>query len=210
MRNSGASAFVRAVVIVAMLLDWPFLAVGSALAGEAPSAADLLKALQGTGTRAISTEGAGAGAVDAGATDLLARLREKDVRAITIEDRAEVAAVIAKKPQVDLEITFASGSAAITPEAVPTLIALGQALSDGGLAGATFVVAGHTDRKGAAAFNQSLSKRRALAVKRFLVDQIKLAESRVIALGYGFERPKNEADPFADENRRVQIVNMAE
>jgi outer membrane protein OmpA-like peptidoglycan-associated protein len=70
------------------------------------------------------------------------------------------------------------------------------------------MLAGHTDGKGGDAFNQDLSERRAEAVKRYLIARYKLPAANLIAVGYGKSMLKNQANPFAAENRRVQVVNM--
>jgi outer membrane protein OmpA-like peptidoglycan-associated protein len=65
-------------------------------------------------------------------------------------------------------------------------------------------VEGHADASGAAALNLSLSQRRAEAVRDFLVELG--AEAAMIApVGVGSNAPKNPKDPFAPENRRVEI-----
>jgi outer membrane protein OmpA-like peptidoglycan-associated protein len=90
---------------------------------------------------------------------------------------------------------------------VPVLLALGRALSRDELKGAVFFINGHTDAKGSDPYNQGLSERRAEAVKRLLVEQFGLPAADLIAVGYGRSQLKNAAEPFAGENRRVQIVN---
>jgi outer membrane protein OmpA-like peptidoglycan-associated protein len=93
------------------------------------------------------------------------------------------------------------------PAARPSLDELGKALSDAKLRGANFLIAGHTDAKGSDEYNLALSQRRADAVKRFLVQTYHVDEGRLSVMGFGKEQLKNKEDPFADENRRVQIVN---
>jgi outer membrane protein OmpA-like peptidoglycan-associated protein len=111
-------------------------------------------------------------------------------------------------PSIDLyEIHFEFNSAAITPDADPQLRELGAALTDPRLSGITISINGHTDGVGGDGFNQKLSERRAAAVKRYLVDNFKLRPTNLHAVGYGKLRPKNAADLFASENRRVEIVN---
>jgi flagellar motor protein MotB len=44
-------------------------------------------------------------------------------------------------------------------------------------------------------------------VKRILIEEFKLPANTLIAVGYGKSQLKTKADPFAGENRRVQIVN---
>jgi OmpA-OmpF porin, OOP family len=65
-------------------------------------------------------------------------------------------------------------------------------------------VEGHADASGAAALNLNLSQRRAEAVRDYLVELG--AEPAMIApVGVGSNAPKNAKDPFAPENRRVEI-----
>ena len=87
---------------------------------------------------------------------------------------------------------------------------LGKALSNPALKGSTFVVAGHTDAVGGEASNQDLSNRRADTIKRILVEKYGVAPENLVTTGYGKTRLKNEADPKAAENRRVEVVNMAD
>ena len=68
-------------------------------------------------------------------------------------------------------------------------------------------IGGHTDAVGSDAFNQNLSERRAATVRWYLVDNFKLPSANLHSVGFGKRRPKNKADVFAPENRRVEIVN---
>jgi len=87
------------------------------------------------------------------------------------------------------------------------LVNLGTALRSGDLKGVVFLVAGHTDAKGGDVYNQALSERRAEAVRRFLVQKFGLASENIVPIGFGNTQLKNPNDPYAGENRRVQIVN---
>ena len=91
---------------------------------------------------------------------------------------------------------------------MPSVQALGQALSDPKLKGSTFIVAGHTDGVGGDAFNQDLSERRADTIKRYLVDNYRVPSGDLVAVGYGKTKLKNSQDPTDAINRRVQVVNM--
>ena len=68
-------------------------------------------------------------------------------------------------------------------------------------------VYGHTDERGDAAYNQSLSERRALAVARFLAQQ-GVARQRLAGVGYGQRRPAFEGDSerARTANRRIEIL----
>jgi outer membrane protein OmpA-like peptidoglycan-associated protein len=65
-------------------------------------------------------------------------------------------------------------------------------------------VEGHADASGAAQANLTLSQRRAEAVKEFLVE-LGADPAMIEPVGVGANAPKNTKDPFAAENRRVEI-----
>lgn len=140
------------------------------------------------------------------------RLRTRSIsvepaQAPSADERAQIAEIVRDKPAIDLEILFEYNSAEITPKAVPALVALGNALSRQDLKGSVFFINGHTDAAGSADYNQALSQRRANSVRRMLIEQYKLTPDTLIAVGFGKERLKNPANPLAEDNRRVQIVN---
>ena len=43
-------------------------------------------------------------------------------------------------------------------------------------------------------------------MKRFLKQKFKIPDDTLVTVGYGKEQLKNTSDPFAAENRRVQIA----
>lgn len=130
---------------------------------------------------------------------------------VAAADRKRITAAIAAYdlPSVDMEVFFAYDSAALLPSAHASLSALGQALVDPRLYGETFLIAGHTDATGSAAYNQGLSERRAWSVKHFLVSNFGIDPQTLIAVGYGEEQLKDWYNPASGVNRRVQIVNLA-
>jgi OmpA-OmpF porin, OOP family len=65
-------------------------------------------------------------------------------------------------------------------------------------------IEGHADASGAAAANMTLSQRRAEAVKDYLVE-LGADPGMLTPVGQGANMPKNTKDPFAAENRRVEI-----
>ena len=103
-------------------------------------------------------------------TRLLNAVKNKTTRSITLDEREQLADLAKTKPSIDVEVNFDYGSANIGQSALPYVTALGKALSNDDLKGSTFVIAGHTDGAGSAAFNQELSERRANSIKRYLVD----------------------------------------
>ena len=73
------------------------------------------------------------------------------------------------------------------------------------------VVIGHTDNVGAAAYNTTLSKKRAEAVKSYLVTQ-GVESGRILVESYGFERPleSNTTPEGRAKNRRVEFKFLGE
>ena len=116
---------------------------------------------------------------------------------------------VAAAERIDVEVRFALGSAALDRAASAQLTALGAELGKPERKGTRLVVAGHTDARGGDAFNQRLSERRATAVKHVLVEKFGLPDETVVAIGHGKAELKNAADPYASENRRVDISAAA-
>jgi len=85
---------------------------------------------------------------------------------------------------------------------------LGRALTNPDLKGSTFLLAGHTDAAGGDNYNQELSERRADSIKRYLMDNYHIASTDLVTVGYGKSKLKDPAQPLAEVNRRVQVVNM--
>jgi outer membrane protein OmpA-like peptidoglycan-associated protein len=179
---------------------------GSALA-EDLSARQILDGLKVSKTRSLSSPDRPALTPD----DLafVKRVRSQ-TRSLSLDERDQIAAIATKRPKVDLDINFDYNSAALTPKAEPQLNNLGKALTSSELNGSVFLLGGHTDAKGSDDYNQGLSERRAETVKRFLAANYHIPAANLVSAGYGKKRLKNTNDPFAAENRRVEIVNMAE
>jgi outer membrane protein OmpA-like peptidoglycan-associated protein len=135
-------------------------------------------------------------------------IRNRSTRSLSAAEREEIATIVKDKPKIDLEINFDYNSANISAKSLPSVQALGRALSNPELKGSTFVVAGHTDAAGGDAYNQDLSERRADSIKRYLVDKFRIAGTDLVTVGYGKTKLKDPANPLADVNRRVQVANM--
>jgi outer membrane protein OmpA-like peptidoglycan-associated protein len=167
-----------------------FLTIGSAAAGELVSSQQILDALTAPVKPMSITD----------------RLRL--TRSPTFDDRDYTLASAQSMPHIDLQVYFDFDSAEITLEAEGQLRELGKALADAKLKGAAISINGHTDAKGSDGFNKRLSERRATSIKTYLVDNFGLTASNLHTVGYGKSRLKNTSDPFAAENRRVEVVNM--
>jgi outer membrane protein OmpA-like peptidoglycan-associated protein len=192
--------------------------VGAVQAAEQPTAQEILKNLQELTSEQEMLKAFQERTVRGGATELrrikedeqeyIEALRHRQSRSFTEEDRIKVAEIARYKPNIDLEINFDFDSAVINPKARPVAVELGRALVNPKLKGIVCLVGGHTDGKGSPTYNLDLSRRRAEAIKAFLVEFYGVPAENLIAAGFGMERLKNPGDPFADENRRVQVVNM--
>lgn len=112
---------------------------------------------------------------------------------------------VEEAPHVDLDIAFALAEASLLPEGARQLDQLAAAMRDPAMDTQKFVVVGHTDARGPKDFNDRLSCERALSARRYLVDKHHIDPERLVPMGFGFDKPKNSADPLAAENRRVEI-----
>ncbi|OCK56056.1 OmpA family protein [Bradyrhizobium sp. LMTR 3] len=139
---------------------------------------------------------------------LVQKFRGRSTRSLSTAEREEIATIVKDKPKIDLEINFDYNSADISAKSLPSVQALGRALTNNDLKGSTFVVAGHTDAAGGEAYNQDLSERRADAIKRYLVDKYGINGTDLVTVGYGKSKLKDPSQPLAEVNRRVQVVNM--
>ncbi len=98
------------------------------------------------------------------------------------------------------EVLFDFDSATLKPGAYPELERVATVLKK--YPKTSILVEGHTDASGSEDYNQTLSEKRAQAVKKALI-QKGIREVRVYAAGYGESQPIS-SDPAA--NRRVTIV----
>lgn len=102
------------------------------------------------------------------------------------------------------DVTFEFNSSQLTAMARNTLVSVAQ-----GLAGQTNIelaIGGHTDSRGADAYNLKLSRERAESVRTFLISQ-GVSAQRLTATGYGEARPiaSNETEEGRAQNRRVEF-----
>jgi len=112
-------------------------------------------------------------------------------------------AAVDKADQVNIQISFDFDSAALREDQKPKLATLCQVMQSVDVA--VFQIIGHTDSSGGATYNERLSLLRAQEVKRHLVGECGIAETRLKAIGMGEKAPFDNADPRADVNRRVEF-----
>ncbi len=103
-------------------------------------------------------------------------------------------------------ILFDTGSDRIRGESKPTLDLIGQMLKDH--ADLKLTIEGHTDNVGAATSNQTLSDKRAAAVRQFLIANYHVDAGRLASKGLGATKPaaSNDTPEGRQQNRRVELV----
>jgi len=200
-RISGKGA--RAAILVASLTV--IAAPQSGSAGDL-SAQQIIDGLKVSKTRSLSAPAQPV--LTPSDLDFVKSVRGK-TRSLSMGDRDHLAEIAAKRPKIDLDINFDFDSAALNARTEPQLHSLGKALTSDELAGSVIMLGGHTDGKGSDAYNRDLSERRATAVKRYLTEKFHIPAANLVSAGYGKEGYKNPTDPFAAENRRVEVINMA-
>lgn len=118
--------------------------------------------------------------------------------------------VPAPKPEelsLTLNINFDFDSAVIKPEFSPVLDKAAAFINRHPDVQAV-IIAGHTDSRGKASYNQRLSERRARAVAKALENFYGVDSSRLVIRGYGETRPiaDNSTEAGRAKNRRVEII----
>jgi outer membrane protein OmpA-like peptidoglycan-associated protein len=128
---------------------------------------------------------------------------EKREKGVTIEGED-----LDNPPSIDLHVPFDYNSDKLTPDGITILRRLGEALKNPRLGKNRFRIAGHTDAKGTPEYNQSLSERRAAAVRDYLIYQYDIETGQVEAAGYGEIQLADPSRPEDRINRRVQVINI--
>ena len=105
-------------------------------------------------------------------------------------------------------ILFDTNSDAIKAESAPALKEIGDMLRQH--SDLQIEIDGHTDNVGVAAANQTLSEKRAAAVKTYLVSNYQIDASRLSSKGFGASKPvaSNATPEGKAQNRRVELVKM--
>lgn len=112
-------------------------------------------------------------------------------------------------PRVALNILFEFDKDVLTSRARQTLNILGQAMTSKELAGSVFRLEGHTDAVGNYTYNIDLSRRRAHAVQRYLMENFNITGNQLVSVGFGETRPLPNINPEDGRNRRVEVVNLS-
>lgn len=111
-------------------------------------------------------------------------------------------------PKTATLINFASNSARLPKDAHAILNEYAKALK-GGLRDAVLVIVGHTDNVGSEPYNLNLARRRAQAVKDYLVGQ-GIGQDRLTVKAFGAAYPvaSNETEEGRRLNRRCEFIRV--
>jgi outer membrane protein OmpA-like peptidoglycan-associated protein len=114
--------------------------------------------------------------------------------------------IVIKEDKIELKqkVFFAFNKDTIMSESFEMLREVAQAMKD--YPKLKVRIEGHTDSKGKPAYNKKLSDRRAKSVRTFLIKE-GVDPSRMVAIGYGMDRPidDNDTEDGRDRNRRVEF-----
>ena len=116
-------------------------------------------------------------------------------------------------PAVTVEnITFETGSAAIQPDQARALSALGQAIQQRIAENPRelFLIEGHTDAVGNAAYNLALSDRRAETVALALSEYFGVPAENLVVQGYGEQYLKVPTEGPSEQNRRAVVRRITD
>jgi OOP family OmpA-OmpF porin len=113
--------------------------------------------------------------------------------------------VTEKEIKITQQIHFEFDKDRIRPESFPILDAVVDVLVQNPKI--RIEIQGHTDNKGSAFYNKSLSDRRATSVRKYLTSK-GIDAGRLTSKGYGMERPMvpNSSEQNRALNRRVQFI----
>ena len=114
------------------------------------------------------------------------------------------------RPTVNLPVHFDFDRADLNPAGRRQVIELGRALSRANLRHSSFLLVGHTDKRGTRRYNQILSEKRARMVKTELERQFPSLIGQLKATGRGETQLLYDGDDETDHllNRRVKVSLM--
>lgn len=120
------------------------------------------------------------------------------------------AAKLARTETISLNVTFETNSSQLADSFIPEIEKVARFMTE--YVSVTGVIEGHTDSIGSVALNKQLSQRRAETVRNILLDKFDVDPKRLIAIGYGEEKPiaTNFFSEGRQQNRRVEAVFKAQ
>lgn len=131
--------------------------------------------------------------------------RPKPVRVANNNTRPPRQLESATRQSLDMRLSFELNSAQLTADAMANADIFAKVLKESANSAGTFLIEGHTDSIGSRASNLDLSRRRAQTVVAYLADH-GVPSSKLRAVGYGFDHPRDGLPASDPGNRRVEIV----
>jgi outer membrane protein OmpA-like peptidoglycan-associated protein len=170
-------------------------AIGAGVGGAAGAGVGYL-----VGGKTGALIGLGVGALAGGSVGLYLDHQRKELERIAEVKKTENGLLV----QLKNDILFDTGSDALKAEGVVELGKMGDILAKYG--DDRVQVAGHTDSVGDAKHNQTLSEKRAAAVKTILVSR-GVKEQQITVVGFGETKPvaDNHTAEGRAKNRRVEL-----
>jgi outer membrane protein OmpA-like peptidoglycan-associated protein len=161
-----------------------------------------LQQLEAQGIKVAKRRFAYSVATVSGGTEYTTRSIVKRVEEAPGQHRA--GGVVAKIPS---RVEFEFDSDRLTDQGKRDLDEFGEALISK-LRNHSVTLEGHTDSLGTDGYNSSLSQRRAMAVRQYLVSSFGIPESQLAAIGKGKSDPvaSNDSDAGRLQNRRVDFI----
>ncbi|MGB5868716.1 MAG: OmpA family protein, partial [Albidovulum sp.] len=152
---------------------------------------------------------------DATETELRAALAEQTAidRRFSLAQVRGISQVRDLVPVIDLDaITFETGSAAIRPDQARALSRLGRLIQSyvDESQQEVFLIEGHTDAVGSAAYNLALSDRRAESVALALTEYFDVPPENLVVQGYGEEFLKVPTLEDERANRRASVRRITD
>jgi outer membrane protein OmpA-like peptidoglycan-associated protein len=144
--------------------------------------------------------GLGVGALAGGSVGLYLDKQRKELEKVAEVKKTENGLLV----QMKNDILFDTGSDGIKPEGVGELAKMGDILAK--YADDRVRIEGHTDSSGDAKHNQTLSEKRAAAVKTILVSR-GVKDTQISIVGFGETKPvaDNATSDGRAKNRRVEL-----
>jgi outer membrane protein OmpA-like peptidoglycan-associated protein len=182
-----------ASVALAFALSLPLAHVAGAQAADEMTAEQLMQAFEQQKTRGLVLVPADNAAATTSAVENTATVASAEPEYVPAAPGSEV----------NIKIKFDFDSATLREDQKPRLATLCEVMKSVDVQ--LFQIVGHTDSSGSASYNENLSLLRAQEVKRHLVNDCGIPETRLEAVGMGEAVPFNPNDPRSDENRRVEF-----
>ena len=132
----------------------------------------------------------------------------EDVKAL-LAATAQVPPAPRLRQRLLVRVWFETNSALLSEEAIWQVEAIGNILVQAE-AGTVFVVEGHADSRGSKPYNRQLSRRRAEAVQRYLVEECGITSERLRIQALGDAEPVAVGEHAGawTMNRRVEAVQV--